>query len=246
WGRVQGAFGELLIGGADTAMNEYGGVGIVTPALPLNYFDSDISAVPGGGVGFMGKDDALSIRLGNRNIGLGAAGTLKAGVSYQPNADTDGSDDTNYGFASRGPGLAPKDQIALGASWKAPKGAPFRAEIGGGYLTADGPGAEDLYHAGIELGFGGFDVAALYELEDGAGPDTDFYGLGAQYGTGPWTVGGGVLFSEGGEERTVATFGASYALAPGVTAAAAAEYGDLAGDGRDSGYGAAATLHIKF
>ena len=63
WGSVSGPFETILIGGADTALNEHGGVGVVKPnGSYLNYYDNDGGFLPGGPGGFIGEDDALGIR----------------------------------------------------------------------------------------------------------------------------------------------------------------------------------------
>lgn len=241
WGKVSGVFGEVLIGGADTALNEYGGVGVVKPTGIFNYYDGTIDTAPGGGVGFIGKDDALGVRYGTPVI----AG-FQAGASYQPNADTDGANDTGYGLASRGPGRSDvKDQIAVGASFET-EVQSVGFGIGAGYLTGEGAGAEDLYHVGLELSYAGVTAAGLYNRTEDAAGDTDGYGAGLQYRTGPWTVGGGVFIQEGDNESIYGTFGGTYALAPGVDAIAVVELGDETGDGRDSGFGVQTFLNIRF
>ena len=194
----------------------------------------------------MGEDDALGIRYGTPRIS-----GFQIGASYQPNADADGGDDRAYGIAGIGPGLGPRHQIAVGGSWRSDGldllSEDVSIEIGGGFLTADSRNAEDIVSAGAEIGLRGFTIAGLYNnVDEGAAGDTELFALGAAYETGPWTVGGGFYTSSGLDEATYGTFGGTYALAPGVDAIAVAEIGDAAGDGRDTEFGVAAFLNIRF
>ena len=235
WASVSGLFGTLVIGGADTALNEHGGVGVVYPTGDyINYYDTSVRTTPGSPGAFMGKDDSLGIRYFYENSGF------EVGVSYQPSVGVDGGADTNN------PVFEANDQFAIGASYTGAFDG-FDVALGGGYLTNDG---EDQYHAGLELSAAGLTVAGFYNREDpdGASPDDlERYGIGAAYLTGPWHVGGGYTYTNGMNGTGNQDFlhvGASYALAPGVTARAAVQYGE--DDANVAGVGGFAWLNLRF
>ena len=223
WAKVSGAFGEVYVGGADTALNEYGGVGVLYSSGPFNYYDPDVSLAPGAAT-FIGKDDALSIRYGTPVIN-----GFQAGVSYQPNGNVDGLNDRPVATPSLGGGGLSdvKDQIAFGASWE---GAVSGVALG---------------HVGAEAGYAGFTVAAFWNQDD-AGVGSDRYGVGAEYRTGPWKVGGGFSQADGANEGMLGSFGFTYALAPGVDAVGVVQVGDQTGDGIDTSWAAATALAVRF
>ncbi len=235
WASVSGPFGTLVIGGADTALNEHGGVGVVYPTGDyINYYDASVRAVPGAPGAFMGKDDSLGIRY------FHTIGGLTAGASWQPRVGADNAADSND------PVFGGDDQFALGASYRGEvSGLGFA--LGGGWLQNDG---ERQHHLGVELSAGGYTVAGFYNREDpdGASPD-DFarYGIGAMGVSGPWTYGGGYTLTDGMNGTGNAQLlhvGASYALAPGVTARAAVQYGE--DDADVDGVGGFAWLNLRF
>ena len=235
WASVSSSFGTLVIGGADTALNEHGGVGVVYPTGDyINYYDTSVRTTPGSPGAFMGKDDSLGVRY------FHTIGGLTAGASWQPRVGADGAADSND------PVFATDDQFALGASYRG-EVSGFGFALGGGWLRNDG---ERQHHLGIELSASGYTFAGFYNREDpdGASPD-DFarYGIGAMGESGPWTWGGGYTLTDGmngtGNARLL-HLGASHALAPGVSARAAVQYGEDAA-GVD-GVGAFAWLNLRF
>lgn len=235
WVSVSGGFGTILVGQADTALNEQGGVGVVKPSGSyFNYYDYDGGAdLPGEPGGFVGEDDAIGLRYFVEFRGF------EAGASWQPDADADGANDTNNPSLSGGPKA---DQYAFGASWSGDVGDVGLA-LGGGYLVND---LEDVWHVGAEAGYAGFTLAGFYnrEEEDGA-PDVERWSAGAQYETGPTTLGGGfVLQDRGAGDETFVHLGAGYALAPGVTAYGAVQYGEDGGG--TEGVAALAWLGLDF
>lgn len=223
WARVDGAFGEVWVGGADTALNEYGQVGIVFATGPYNYYDADIFVAPGG-VGMVGKDDALSIRYGLPENRYG----IRAGVSYQPDATADGLGDTARSLPQTGAGpLRADHQVAVGASWTSPTTYHgFGLSVGGGYLNSDGPAGTEMMHAGAEITYSsGADLVTLagfWNRRDGRGR-TDHVGLGAMYQFDAWKIGGGVMTANGTADALHATFGGTYLLAPGVDVSCSAQ-----------------------
>lgn len=244
---VSGAFGELAIGGQDTALNEVGGVGVVKPnGSYLNYYDSDGDVLPGHPGGFIGEDDAIGIHYTTPTV----AG-FTAGVTWQPDPDADGvSGDSNALVTS--PDGAEDNQFAVGANYTGDfQGVSLSA--GGGYL---GNEALDAWHVGAELGYAGFAVAGFYNDADEdpviGDNDEQTWGLGARYATGPWSLGGGYAYQEtdnagpAGEtvERNFIHAGGGYDLAPGVTTYAAVQWGE--DDPGDDGMGVWAWLNLRF
>ena len=255
WGRVRGSFGEVYIGAADTAINEYGGVGVVKPAgSAFNYYDGDNVTLSGAPVNFIGEFDSLAIRYGTHKL----LGPIELGISYSPNGETDGANDTSYGFSSRGAGRSSeKDQWAVGGNYSE-EFESFKFAVGAGYLTQDVNGGvhddeDELFHIGAAIGFSGFTIAGLYNREELA-DDTDFdrWAIGAMYETGPWKVGGGLTYTDyegdqGGaleDEQYYGTIGLTYKIMPGVNASATAEIGD--DENNSTGFAGAAWLDIKF
>ncbi|MEX2518692.1 MAG: porin [Paracoccaceae bacterium] len=240
WVSVGGKFGTLLFGGADTALNEHGGVGVVYPSgYYFNYYDGTAFDVPGDPRSMVGKDDAIGVRYWYSLAGF------EAGVSYQPDANTDSAlDSNNLVFEN-------DDQTAVGAKY-AGRSGDLRFALGGGYLW-NGP--TEMAHAGVELAYMGFTVAGFYDRENRAntpagrllGGDLDRFGLGAQYETGPWSLGGGYTLTDrrgGRGDDDFAQVGAAYDLAPGVTAFGAMQWGH---NERDvEGYGVFSGLNLRF
>ncbi len=235
YGFIAGPFGTILIGGADTALNEHGGIGVVKPnGSYLNYYDNDGGFLPGDPGGFIGEDDGLGIRY------FITFGGFEAGVSYQPDETVDGGADTNN------PAFEANDQFAFGANYTGDFDG-FEFAVGGGFLTNDG---EDQYHMGVEAGFAGFTIAGFFNREDPDGAsvdDVERYGIGAMYETGPWAVGGGYVhsnFKNGPDDEEFVHLGAAYQLAPGVTANAIFQYGE--GQGGQNGTAVIALMEINF
>lgn len=230
WVSVGGAFGNVLIGGADTALNEQGGVGVVKPSGSwANYYDYDGGAnLPGEPGGFIGEDDSLGIRYWIEAFGF------EVGASWQPQVGADGGSDSNI-LVTSAPPLG--DQFGFGGNWSGDVSG-VSLQVGGGYLFNE---EEDFAHAGAEIGYAGFTVAGFWNVEDefGSSEVTRWSG-GALYETGPWSLGGGAVwsdFDQGGDEQFYHV-GAGYALAPGVTLYGAVQYGeDQAGVQGAGGYG---------
>ena len=221
---AEGGFGALLIGGADTALNEHGGVGVVYPSGGyLNHYDGDTRDLPGDPGSFVGKDDGIGIRYW-----IDAHG-FQLGASWQPERGTDGAGDSNGLVVNDGPDGS---QTAFGAHWAGDLG-PVGLKIGGGYLFNDD---EDIGHVGAEVGVAGVTLAGFRNFEDrDLASDLDRFGIGAQYAAGPWVVGGGYAHQDfdAAPDTDFVHVGGSYALAPGVTACAAVQWGEgrAAGDG---------------
>lgn len=242
WARVSGSFGSVLIGSNDTAADNFGDVGILYgPGARLAYYDG-FGVVPSefsddGG-------DALGIRYATPSIS-----GFTAAVSYHPSGATEGANDTGYGFASTpapgiggGGGGAPKDIFSLAANYSGDFDA-FSFSIGGDYTAADNTNLREVWSVGAEVGFSGFTLAVHYEGNEAANEDD--IAIGVQYKTGPWTVAGGYSNSDISGGPDIDSFGGwvTYALSPGVTAAAGIEYGE---QGNVDAYNALTYLAISF
>ncbi|MEM1314215.1 MAG: porin [Pseudomonadota bacterium] len=252
WGRVSGSFGAVLIGSNDTAGDNVGDVGIICgPGCRLAYYDG-FGVTPEGG----SNDgiDALGIHYTTPNIS-----GFTAGVSYHPSGRTDGlpqqpvldqqnnilvdavAGDTGYGFASRGENSRPKNVYSLAANYAGDFDS-FSFAIGGDYTSADQQSLLELWSIGAEVGFSGFTLGVHYENNEAA--DDQDIAVGVQYKTGPWTIAGGYAHTDVDNGSNIDSFAGwvTYALAPGVTAAAGLEYGDQ----DESNYNALTYLAISF
>ena len=118
--------------------------------------------------------------------------------------------------------------------------------VAGGYRFAEAPNTPGLggnlagkgddleqFSTGVNLGWGGFTLGGSYAKEkSGRGTDGDAWDVGVSYGTGPWAVGLTYFQSEvtgsgtGDDELQNANIGVSYAVGPGITAAAGAMWND--------------------
>ncbi|MEO1687162.1 MAG: porin [Pseudomonadota bacterium] len=235
WGRVSGSFGSVLIGSNDTAADNFGDVGILYgPGARLAYYDG-FGVVPTEFSDDAG--DALGIRYATPSIS-----GFTAAASYHPNGSTEGANDTGYGFASRGIAGAAKDIYSLAANYSGDFGG-FSLGVGADYTAADDNSAREVWSIGAEVGTAGFTLAVHYESNEAA--NSEDIAIGAQYKTGPWTVAGGYVFSDQGASSDIDSFGGwvTYALSPGVTAAAGIEYGD---SGNVDAYNALTYLAINF
>jgi len=235
WGQVSGAFGSLLIGSNDTAGDNFGDVGILYgPGARLAYYDG-FGTVPTSFSDDAG--DALGIRYATPTI----AG-FTAAASYHPNGGTDGVNDTGYGFASRGPGIGPKDVYSLAANYKG-EFSGVGIAFGGDYTAADDTARREVWSLGTEISASGFKVGFHYE--DNIAVDSQDYAIGVGYSTGPWGVAGGYSLSEIAGAPDIDSFGGwvTYALSPGVTVAGGVEYGE---QGKTEAYNAMTYLAINF
>lgn len=239
WVSVSGAFGGILIGGADTALNEQGGVGVVYPSGPyFNYYDGTGRITPGDPGPMVGKNDSIGVRYWVNLAGI------EVGASYQPSATADGPlDSNNFIFPTN-------DQYAVGANYSGDIGGVGFA-LGGGYLWSDDT---ELAHAGVELSHDGFTVAGFYDRDERDGvigaitaERLDRFGLGGMYESGPWSVGGGYTLTDRKNGRADSDFvhvGAGYDVIPGVTAYGAAQWGENEQD--VDGYGVFSWVNLRF
>lgn len=233
WLQIGGAFGNLMIGGNDTALSATGDVGVLEPSGGFfNYYDGTENVVPGDPGGAVGKNDSVGIRYWHEFQGFEFA------ASYQPSARTDGGSDSNDFI------FKDNDQWALAGAYER-KFGEFGFAVGGGYLWND-----DLRQAraGIGLSYAGFSVAGFYDREE-EDPDEDLnrYGVGAMYETGPWAFGGGYTLTDyrgGRGEDHFAHLGGAYDLAPGVTFYGAGQWGKDSAD--TEGFGAFTWLNVRF
>lgn len=233
WIAIRSDFGDLLIGGNDTAMYNFGSVGAVAPnGGYFNYYDGTGFVVPGDPGSAPGQNDSVGVQYSYEFSGL------LLGAGYQPSASSDGATDSNNFVFSN------NHTWSFGGQFRHSFG-DFGFGVGGGYLWND-----DLRqaHGGVELSYAGFTVAGFYDREErDPNDDLNRYGLGAQYETGPWTFGGGYTltdYRQGRDNDNFAQLGVAYDLAPGVTLNGAGQWGEDRND--IDGMGGFTWMNVRF
>jgi len=229
WTKVSGSFGEIMIGGDDTAYynTSFGTQG--APLYKLGYFDNFGFA----NTAYFGYDyasDALGIHYYTPTIS-----GFSAGISYHPT-----------GLDNPGNGVTPSYQadstvggnvISVGGSYRGEFDG-FSFGIGAAFETAEkGAGADqDAWRVDGSLGYAGVTFTALYEDNKEANGGGADLALGLSYATGPWTI--GVGWSQNfdvakADEGDFVAGWVNYAVSPGVTATAGFEWSQ--GDANNSG-----------
>ena len=231
YGTISGSFGTILIGGNDDAVyNNHVGT-IYAPGARIGYYDS-FSLTTAAGAAFSNPG------IGSDQLGIHYTSPSLSGFkvygSYHPSTGSDGGGDSNN------PVFETDDYWTVGASYNGDFG-DFGFGISAGY-TDDFRGT-DLITIGANVSASGFTLAGTYENTDTAAGDTDEFAIGAQYSTGPWTIGGGFHDQEGVGE--VGAAWVTYGLAPGVLFTAGVEYGDDNGTA-GSDFGGLAYLTMRF
>ena len=235
YGTVSGSFGTILIGSNDDAVyNNHVGT-IYAPGARIGYYDT-FSLTTAAGAAFSAAG------VGSDQIGIHYTSPSLSGFkvygSYHPTTSSDGT-----GNDSNNPFFENNDYWTAGASYNGDFG-DFGFGLSAGYT--DGFNGTDLITVGANASASGFTLAGTYERTNPAGNNNgrNEYAIGAQYSTGPWTIGGGYK-----DEETVGEVGAgwvTYGLAPGVLFTAGLEYGDANGDGAGSDFGGLAFLTMRF
>ena len=214
WGSVSGPFGTFLVGSNDDAVyNNHVGA-IFAPGTRIGYYDAfglttqgrAVTALPGNG------SDQIGVHYTSPSLS-----GFKVYGSYHPSSNTDGGADSNNPVFSSG------EFYTVGASYNG-NFDDFGIGLSAGYT--DLPGTE-LITIGAKATVAGLSIAGTYENIDQAGGDRDEYAIGAQYSSGPWTVGGG--YSDEQDNGEQAAGWVTYGLAPGVLFTAGVEYGDSNG-----------------
>ncbi|MEM9010146.1 MAG: porin [Pseudomonadota bacterium] len=222
WVRLRSDFGEVLIGGDDTAADKHREGWFGPPEKIIGYFNSDISDFEPSTEG-----DDISVRYTTPRIR-----GFQAAVSYGIDG-TDGGGDAGRVTEAAGP----DDIISVGASYRGEFG-PVAMRIGGGYVTVEGDPFSTWTIGGefyvADVGPGELGLAVHYDDNGSDGEDAIITG-GLQYEFGPWTVAGGTTreLSTGTGNQTYAAW-VSYALAPGVTAVFGYEGNNIEDPGIDS------------
>ena len=225
--RVGGAFGTIEIGAEDGAADRlHGGpaggtafTAIGDAAGLLGDYSTNVSGyeidTDGGESG-----DALKITYFTPTFS-----GFSAGISYAPTGGDEGLTSTD-GTTEDG------EILELGAGYSNTfSGVDVSA--GFGYAFSFDDDADESLEEGIggslNVGFGGFTIGGSVGLTNERGEDTSTgYAIGANYATGPWLF--GLQFAQGvdgaQEDHMGVSAGVDYALAPGVTVGAIAEYYD--------------------
>ncbi len=232
---VDGSFGRLVIGGNnDAAYNVAGSLAAFSAqGAHIGYYDQF-------GITGAGKTGSATIGNGTDPVGIHyytprIAG-FQAGASYIPSNSADGAGDTNnFQFDDN-----VDEAWAIAANYIGDFG-DFGVDIGVGYYEQEGrfgAGFNDLGVAG-GVSFSGFGVRGFYD-DDTRGND---WGLGAQYQTGPWTIGAG--YSEANTTGVhLGTGWVTYAVAPGVSVSTGIEWAE--NDFGDNDIGGVAIIGLRF
>lgn len=196
WGSVSGAFGRVRVGSNDGAADSMERGVLYGPSAWAGYYDGKGNSL-GNGTG----TDSVMIEYRTPRI----AG-FQAAVSWHPDADLE-TVDASY-----------DDDAGLGEVWSA--GVNYGGDFGdvgveGSFSYENVDGGDEVFVIGLQASVAGFTGAAQYSIPD-EGNDT--VALGLSYGTGPWSIGGGVSFETEGTDETEGGGWISYALAPGATA----------------------------
>lgn len=235
WGSVSGSFGTLMIGSNDTVVYEnLSGIGIIyAPGARIGYADS-FALTTAAGVGFSPFPGTASDQIGLHYTTPDFMG-FKAFAGYHPSNATDGAADTNNPVFDNGGEI-----WNVGASYTGDFG-DFSLGLGVGYTDIEGVNGEQLSFA-ANVGFQGFTLAGFYE-DDFAGDD---FGIGAQYATGPWTIGGGWgSSSNNNNDNDIVAGWVTYTAAPGVLFTVGLEYADD-GTTNQEDFGGLAFMTLRF
>ena len=235
YGTISGSFGTILIGANDSAAyNNHVGT-IYAPGARIGYYDS-FRLFGGAGTNGTFSDPGVA----NDDIAIHYTSPSMSGFkvygSYHPDANTDGGGDSNNPVFENG------DYWTAGASYNGNFG-----DVGFGLSAGytDDFGGTDTINIGANVSASGFTVAGTYNIDNPAGANNkaDTVAVGAQYSTGPWTIGGGSRDHEGLGEQGAAWV--TYGLAPGVLFTAGVEYSD-ADAAAGSDFGGLAYLTMRF
>lgn len=232
--KVGGKFGEVMIGGNDSA-KEHLTVGVLyAPLTKVGYYDDDVMQGLSGGID--GASDSVGIHYFSPNFS-----GLRLAASWQPNATADGASDTNA-LSTGG-----DDVYAIAASY-AREFDGLDLALSAAYEKTDRSTNDDTYGFGAQLGWQGLRLAAY--VEQNYDESWDYTG-GVGYKTGPWTIAGGYARTETAGQDDVDTVSGwvTYALAPGVSATAAAAYatgGAVPAGTNDDGVVAMTYLSLNF
>ncbi len=168
---------------------------------------------------------------------------FQLGLSYTPDTDARGQDTFGVTSTAAGLGSGYEDVFSGGLSYNRQWDSVDLGLSATGEYGDDTAGAGDLesYALGASLGFGGFSLAGSWGDVEAGGTDADFYTLGAAYDVDSFGLSVTWLESEvevvgGDNEFENLSFGADYAMAPGLTPYAEVslfEY-DSAGAGADN------------
>ncbi|HEV7371857.1 porin, partial [Arenibaculum sp.] len=142
---------------------------------------------------------------------------FQAGVSYAPERDAQGD-------ANRRLGGTYEDQVEIGANYTGDFSG-FGVKLGAGYTMAEAKtaGVDDLssWYAGAQASIAGFVVGGGYfdDGENATGVEEDGWNAGVTYTMGDLAVGASYgMVESGATEDTLWSVGASYLLAPGLSA----------------------------
>lgn len=220
---LRGGFGEFVGGEDDGASSN---LRIGPPAAGTGILDGTYGGYVGGGstINFDTADsgDANKLYYSTSGTALDTFG-VTLGISWAPESDERGS--------ARGPADRVHDAVenvfAFGARYRGNFGATGFG-VSAGYVTGDGAaGVDDLdaWQVGADLTFGAFTFGAQYidngDSVAGVTDDDNSLVVGASFSQGPWDFAAQLGFSEeDAVDETSFGVGATYEIAPGLTAKA--------------------------
>ena len=264
WMKVKTAFGTILVGANDTAIDKIaGGIGRMKGGIAGGSWDREYMFVPGATDYHLGDDgDGYSVQYYSPNIS-----GFEFGVSYTPDTATPTTVNASSGTSTnQGNTTNSNDLITVGASYAGNFGDVDFA-IGGGYATMEQDNLDEIttYGGGLELGFGAVTVGGAIlmreeEFNTGGEINADYYGGGIEYETGPWVFGLSALFTEVDEsngaqnddfEAFVLNAAVGYELGDGVNLGLGIDYGEVdftgsSTDADDESIGGVLLLGVKF
>ena len=251
-GFVSGSFGRIEIGAEDGAADRLTG-----------FWADYVFTNAGDGTGLLFDQAAAGVAAvdtdgADTNDGLKVTyftpsfSGFEAGVSYAATG-AEGSTSSQNANGDLGSGFE------VGARYRNTFG-DISINVGGGYtyFLSDDAATEAGYTLGAVVGFSGFEVSAIYGVDDReTGNDNEAFGLGASYSTGPWLFGLAYAQHLDHSSEPDDAFGISgevvYSLAPGVRTGIGLEYAsDTTDRSRDfdavneSGFAAGLFLGLTF
>lgn len=215
---VSGGFGSIIIGSEDNAANRHGNKGIGGGYGGGGYYDCGETWQPARCGGPVGGGDSVGVQYDTPNIG-----GFQAGVSFQPDASTEGST-----------GATTNDQniIAVGGNFSGDF-AGTSMTIGANYKSvasgAPGDTTDEDWGVGVAFGIQDTTLSIRYDVHSPeGGEDTTDYGVGVDHTMGALSFGVGFGMSQKpGADHSLIAAGGTYTLGGGVSVTAAINSGEI-------------------
>ncbi|MFT6772772.1 MAG: outer membrane protein OmpU [Paracoccaceae bacterium] len=235
WARVSGSFGEIKIGGDDTAMNSLSAGVFYGPGAVIGYYD-EIAPSTLASFGKQYGTDYLAVHYNTPNFS-----GFQAGFTYAPDGTSDGAADGTFAVNDGADG---SNVYSIGVNYTG-EVQGVSLSLSGGYTDADGSDQE-AWSLGAEVGVTGVKLGVHYEENRGADAGSDL-AVGITYATGPWTATAGyatLLDAPANSEIQKVAGWVTYAIAPGVKGVAGVSFADSDASGEQ--YLGMAYLNLGF